>query len=69
MIPASWRTTLAGISTILAALAIAGKAFFDTDPATNVDWSQLSLAITAGLGLINARDNKVTSAQAGAEPK
>lgn len=63
----SWRTTALGVSTILVAVASAGIAFLDGDPATNVDWGVTIAAITAGLGLIAARDNGVTSKQAGAE--
>jgi len=62
---ASWRTTGLGICTIVAAVAAAGKAFLDGDPSTNPDWGTTIAAITAGIGLIFARDNKVTSEQAG----
>jgi hypothetical protein len=63
----SWRTTALGICSILAAIAAAGKALLDTDPTTNPDWGLLVAAITAGVGLIVARDNRVTSEQAGAK--
>lgn len=62
----SWRTTGLGVCTILAAVAAAGKALMDGDPSTNPDWGTTIAAITAGIGLIAARDNKVTSEQAGA---
>ena len=64
---ASWRTSLLGVLTILAALAGAGKAYIDGDPATNPDWTATTAAITAGLGLLRARDNQVSSEQAGAK--
>lgn len=63
----SWRTTGLGICTILAAIAAAGKALLDADPLTNPDWGLLAAAISAGLGLVLARDNHVTSEQAGAK--
>lgn len=64
----SWKTTLSGVLTILGALIVAGKSLLDNDPSTNPDISALMLAITAGAGLIAARDNGVTSEQAGAKP-
>lgn len=64
---ASWKTTLAGIGAILAAIGPALKAVFDGDPSTNPDWAVVATAVTAGIGLIFARDNKVTSEQAGAK--
>ena len=57
----SWRTTVAGILTILGALASAGKALVDNDPATNPDWMLISTAVATGWGLITARDAKVSS--------
>jgi hypothetical protein len=61
------KTTLTGIGTILVAVGALLKAFFDGDPATNPDWGATIAAITAGIGLIAARDNKTTSEQAGAK--
>lgn len=63
----SWRTTSLGIITILAALLGVVKAFIDGDPSTNPDWTLVAAALTSGLGLIKASDNKVTSEQAGAK--
>ena len=54
----SWRTTVLGIATIVGAGAAVAKALLDGDPATNPDWPTLYVAITVGLGLIFARDEK-----------
>jgi len=58
----SWRTTFAGITTIVIAILGAAKSILDGDPTTNPDYPSIIAAITAGLGLIKARDNVVTSA-------
>lgn len=62
---ASWKTTTAGIAGLVALVATAVKAYTDNDPATNPDWSALIAAGTALVGLLFARDNSVTSEQAG----
>lgn len=62
----SWKTTAAGIAAIVAALATAVGALFDADPTTLPDWGAVAAAILAGIGLIAARDNDVTSEKAGA---
>jgi anti-sigma-K factor RskA len=62
----SWKTTLAGIAAIVAAVATAASAQFDNDPATVPDWTMVIGMITAGVGLILARDNNKTSEQVGA---
>jgi hypothetical protein len=54
------KTTLAGIGSILAAVGFALKAIFDGDPTTNVDIGATIAAITAGVGLIAAKDAKPT---------
>ena len=54
------KTTLAGIGSILAAVGFALKAIFDGDPATNVDIGATIAAVTAGVGLIAAKDAKPT---------
>lgn len=63
---ASWKTSAAGIAAIVAALATAVGALFDADPTTLPDWGAVAAAIIAGIGLIAARDNDVTSEKAGA---
>lgn len=65
---ASWRTTVTGILAILAAVATVMKAEMDGDPLTVPDWGAAVAATLAGIGLIAARDNGVTSEQAGATP-
>lgn len=65
----SWKTTLAGVGTILTAVGVALKAVFDGDPATSVNFEATITAITAGVGLILARDNSVSSEQAGVKPE
>ena len=50
------KTTLAGIGTILVAVGSALKALFDGDPSTNLDLTATIAAVTAGIGLIWAKD-------------
>jgi hypothetical protein len=63
----SWKTTAAGIGAVLVAVGSALNATFDADPATVADWGSVVAAIIAGIGLIFARDNGVTSEAAGAK--
>ncbi len=63
----SWKTTVAGVLTALLPVLNAVLAFLDNDPATVPDWGLAVAAITAGLGLIFARDNNVSSEEAGAK--
>jgi len=63
----SWRTTLAGVAAAGVALLAVVQAYFDNDPATIPNWEVAIGAILAGIGLIFARDNTVTSEQAGAK--
>ena len=50
------KTTLAGIGAILVAIGGALKALFDGDPSTNIDLASTIAAVTAGFGLIMAKD-------------
>lgn len=52
------KTTLAGIGAILVAIGGAMKALFDGDPSTNLDITTTIAAVTAGIGLIWAKDAK-----------
>jgi hypothetical protein len=50
------KTTLAGVGAILIAVGGALRAAFDGDPATNIDIASTIAAVTAGIGLILAKD-------------
>lgn len=63
----SWKTTTAGICTIVSVVAGIIKAIVDGDPTTNPDWGVAIAAVTTAFGLIFARDNNVTSETAGAK--
>lgn len=54
----NYKTTLAGVGSILLAVGGAMKALFDGDPTTNLDMSATVAAIMAGVGLIVAGDAK-----------
>ena len=58
----NWKTTLAGIGAILVAVGGALKALFDGDPTTNLDIASTIAAVTAGIGLIWAKDAKEVEA-------
>ena len=56
----SWRTTVLGIVTILTAVAGVVQAMIDNDPTTNPDMTVAVAAVVSGIGLIFAKDAKVT---------
>jgi hypothetical protein len=56
----SWRTTVLGIVTILTAVAGVVQALVDNDPTTNPDMTVAVAAVVSGIGLIFAKDAKVT---------
>lgn len=63
----SWKTSAAGIGAILVAVGSALTSMFDADPATIPDWGAVVAAVIAGIGLLAARDNNVSSEAAGAK--
>ena len=66
-IKGSWKTTLAGVGAIITALGAALNALTDGNPDTTVNLSTTLTAITAGIGLIMARDNDKSSEDVGAK--
>ncbi len=54
----NFRTTLLGIFMILGAIGTAGTATFDGDPNTEPDYTLTFTAVSAGIGLILAREQK-----------
>lgn len=63
----SWRTTVAGVLPAIIILLTEVNHLIDSDPTTKVNFYQVLSALSLlGLGMF-ARDNGVTSKQAGAE--
>jgi hypothetical protein len=60
----SWRTSLAGLGAILVAGGSLLQALFDGNPATEPDYAALVAAAVAGIGLLAARDNGVSTEEA-----
>lgn len=60
----SWKTTVTGVCAIIAAVAGAVTAIVNGNP---IDYGSVIAAVVSGIGLITARDNTVTSEQAGAK--
>lgn len=50
------KTTILGVATIVTAVSSALVALMDGDPLTNFDIGSVVAAITAGIGLILAKD-------------
>lgn len=61
----SWKTTLFGAGGLATVLFTAVSAMLDGDPATNPDWNLVLGAAMPAIGLLFARDNNVSSEQAG----
>lgn len=65
----SWKTSAAGLGTILTTLGTTLNQLMDGNPATNPDWNLvLPLLFTGCIGLF-ARDNDKSSEQVGAKPE
>ena len=65
----SKNLTVLGVIMIVQALAAAASAFFDGNPATNVDFGTLINAIVAGVGLILAKGAQTTGGTVDADGK
>lgn len=63
----SWKTTAAGITAIVAAIAGAAGLMLDGKPETNPDWTAVVAACSAAIGLIMARDNDKSSEEVSAK--
>lgn len=66
----SWKTTIGGVVAILTGLGMVGKILNDFMLGEPVNFEQVALAvgtIGTGFGLLFARDNTVTSEEAGAK--
>lgn len=67
---ASWKTTLCGILSILAAgITLVGIPLLDADPLTEANWTAFGTAVVAGVGLIFARDNGKSDEDVGARAR
>lgn len=66
LLKGSWRTSLLGVSLIIMALLKFLVATLDGDLKTSVAPADLGESLVAGWALLMARDNKVSSEQAGA---
>jgi hypothetical protein len=62
---ASWRTSVFGTGGLIFVLGSALGALLDGNPATNPDWALVFAAAAPCIGLLFARDNKVTSEDVG----
>jgi len=61
----SWKTSAAGIAAIVISIASIAQAQFDADPLTVPNYEIAIAAIMSGLVGLFARDNDVSSEQAG----
>ena len=64
LLGASWKTTLSGILTIIATLGHIADSLLNGKP---IDWTIAMTGLTTGIGLLSARDNKVSSEAVGAD--
>lgn len=63
----SWRTTVAGWLAFIAAAAPEVMAMIDSDPETVASWTLATPLFFAAIALTFARDNGVSSENAGAK--
>lgn len=63
----SLKTTIAGIIAALIPVLAALSAFLDDDPATIPNWTAAFSAVGVAFGFLFARDNNVSSEEAGAK--
>ena len=70
LLSGSYRTTGAGLAALVGSLcAMILVPALDNDPATVPMWAEfLGLVVPVVIGLVAARDNAVSSEQAGAKP-
>lgn len=61
----SWKTSAAGWGAALAIIGAVLKQLTDGDPTTNPDWNTVIPAFLVAIGLSAARDNTVSSEDAG----
>lgn len=61
----SWKTSATGWGAALVIIGTVLKQLTDGDPATNPDWNTLIPAFLVAIGLSTARDNNVSSEDAG----
>lgn len=63
----SRKTTIGGIAVLLGAAVMVLRAVASKDGIASLDWGAMIASVSAGIALIKARDNDVTSEQAGAK--
>ena len=62
----SWKTTTCGVLGIVAAgITMIAQPILDGDPATVPAWAAFGTMVATAVGLLFARDNDVSSEQAG----
>lgn len=63
----SWKTTVAGLITLLMLAGPQVQLLLDGNASTNPDWAIMAAGVSAFIGLLKARDNDVSSEEAGAK--
>ncbi len=62
----SWKTTVCGILTVLAAaITLVAVPLLDEDPATPANWGAFGASLAAAVGLLFSRDNDKSSEDVG----